>query len=68
MAALMNSVQAFIDDIKSSLPADQRDHSGWIWNEGCPAEIVPIEETRIVLLGTLPPMSAVGVRAANSLQ
>jgi hypothetical protein len=39
-----------------SLPQGQGDDSTthWIWNEGCPAEIVPFEGRRIVLLGPSP--------------
>jgi hypothetical protein len=39
-----------------SLPEGQGQDasSHWIWNEGCPAEIVPFEGRRIVLLGTPP--------------
>ena len=34
------------------LAQDAADH--WIWNEGCPADIVPFEGRRIVLLGPSP--------------
>jgi hypothetical protein len=37
------------------LPDGQTAHSAhWIWNEGCPADIVPFEGRRVVLLGPPP--------------
>jgi hypothetical protein len=39
-----------------SLPGGQGQDASrhWIWNEGCPAEIVPFERRRVVLLGAPP--------------
>jgi hypothetical protein len=39
-----------------SLPEGQGSDASkhWIWNEGCPAEILPFEGRRVVLLGTPP--------------
>ena len=37
------------------LPDGQTERSGhWIWNEGCPADIIPFESRRVVLLGPPP--------------
>jgi hypothetical protein len=36
------------------LPEGQTGSDHWIWNEGCPADIVPFEGRRVVLLGPPP--------------
>lgn len=36
------------------LPLGQQGSEHWIWNEGCPAEIVPFEGRRVVLPGSPP--------------